>query len=167
MLPTTAGKPDTTARHILQVLAEHAHPDGTNARPSVLRIRYRTGYDERTIQRALQRLHRAGLIALDGRVNGVNRWKLAMSISRPESDWATLETEHEQAKVADSKRRQADRKRHAAAALSGTQNPGQADDVRDAESRRPARKVPASGTQNPDVRDATPPEPPMNHQEPP
>ena len=49
---TEKGKPDTTARHVLQALAEHASPTGTDAHPSVLRIQYRTGYDRTTVQRA-------------------------------------------------------------------------------------------------------------------
>ena len=62
MLRTEKGKPDTTARHVLQALAEHASPTGTDAHPSVLRIQYRTGFDRVTVQRALRRLEKGGLI---------------------------------------------------------------------------------------------------------
>ncbi|MFD8970501.1 helix-turn-helix domain-containing protein [Streptomyces sp. NPDC059568] len=98
MLRTDKGRPDSTARHVLQVLAEHARPDGSNSHPSVLRIQYRTGYDERTVQRALRRLETGGLIKRQGSVNGRTKWKLALHLKRPEFDWAELEAEAEDAK---------------------------------------------------------------------
>jgi len=100
MLLTSKDKPDTTARHVLQALAEHAHPDGTEAHPSVTRLRYRTGYDRRTVQRALRRLEDAKLIERDGAVNGRTRWKLAMKARRPASDWTDLEAEEESERAA-------------------------------------------------------------------
>ncbi|MFE0036796.1 helix-turn-helix domain-containing protein [Streptomyces sp. NPDC059015] len=98
MLRTDKGRPDSTARHVLQVLAEHARPDGSNSHPSNLRIRYRTGYDERTVQRALRRLEQGGLIRRQGTVQGRPKWKLQMHLRRPEFDWAELEAEAEDAK---------------------------------------------------------------------
>ncbi|MFD8687807.1 helix-turn-helix domain-containing protein [Streptomyces sp. NPDC059651] len=98
MLRTDKGRPDSTARHVLQVLAEHARPDGSNSHPSHLRIQYRTGYDERTIQRALRRLESGGLIKGDGSVNGRRRWRLQLHRRRPAFDWAELEAEAEDAK---------------------------------------------------------------------
>ncbi len=98
MLRTDKGRPDSTARHVLQVLAEHARPDGSNSHPSHLRIQYRTGYDERTIQRALRRLETGGLIKSDGSVNGRRRWRLQLHLRRPAFDWAELEAEAEDAK---------------------------------------------------------------------
>lgn len=92
---TEKGKPDTTARHVLQVLAEHAHPDGSEARPSIMRIQYRTGYDRRTVQRALRRLEDAGLIRPEGTKNGCTVYQLALKVERPASDWAALETEEQ------------------------------------------------------------------------
>ncbi|MBB5118708.1 helix-turn-helix domain-containing protein [Streptomyces eurocidicus] len=83
MLRTDKGKPDTTARHVLQALAEHAHKDGSNAHPSLLRIQYRTGYDRRTVQRAQRRLEDAGLISANGAVRGCTRWKLHLEKRRP------------------------------------------------------------------------------------
>ncbi|MEU6535560.1 helix-turn-helix domain-containing protein [Streptomyces sp. NPDC047000] len=99
MLRTDKGRPDSTARHVLQVLAEHARPDGSNSHPSVLRIQYRTGYDERTVQRALRRLETGGLIKQQGAVQGRKKWRLQMQLQRPESDWAELEAEAEDAKM--------------------------------------------------------------------
>ncbi|MYR93062.1 MULTISPECIES: helix-turn-helix domain-containing protein [unclassified Streptomyces] len=98
MLRTDKGRPDSTARHVLQVLAEHARPDGSSSHPSHLRIQYRTGYDERTIQRALRRLETGGLIKSDGSVNGRRRWRLQLHLRRPAFDWAELEAEAEDAK---------------------------------------------------------------------
>lgn len=110
MLRTDKGRPDSTARHVLQVLAEHARPDGSNAHPSHLRIQYRTGYDERTIQRALRRLEAGGLIKSTGSVNGRRRWKLQLHLRRPAFDWAELEAEAE-----DAKKQAAERQRKARA----------------------------------------------------
>ncbi|MFZ3595830.1 helix-turn-helix domain-containing protein [Streptomyces sp. BH104] len=94
MLRTEKGKPDTTARHVLQVLAEHAHADGSNAYPSVLRIGYRTGYNETTIRRALRRLETGGLIFAEGEIKGCTCWRLALGRIRPALDWdALVETE--------------------------------------------------------------------------
>src|SRR5690349_4023008 len=98
MLRTDKGRPDSTARHVLQVLAEHARSDGSNSHPSVLRIQYRTGYDERTVQRALRRLEAGGLIKQQGTVQGRKRWRLQLHLQRPEFDWAELEAEAEEAK---------------------------------------------------------------------
>ncbi|MGW0312063.1 helix-turn-helix domain-containing protein [Streptomyces flavidovirens] len=95
MLRTEKGKPDTTSRHVLQALAEHAHKDGSNAHPSVLRIQYRTGYDRRTVQRALRRLEDAKLISRDGMVQDRIKWQLAMSLTRPASDWEEIERAEE------------------------------------------------------------------------
>ncbi|WP_081655932.1 helix-turn-helix domain-containing protein [Amycolatopsis vancoresmycina] len=174
MLLTEKGKPDTTARLVLVAMAEAAHEDGTNAYPSPLRIHWATGLDERTVSRAIARLERAGLIQQDGTVrSGTKRWTLTIGLRRTDS-WEDCQAAAEKVRRVESDRRQARRVR----ALSGTKNPGQlalgspsesptdrdretseTTYVRDAESRRPALRVPASGTQNPDVRDATPPEP--------
>lgn len=107
MLRTDKGKPDTTARHVLQVLAEHASSTGGNAHPSVLRIQYRTGYDRTTVQRALRRLETGKLIEKDGTVDGRTRYQLAMHLRRSESDWSDLEREEEgfRAAAAERKRR--------------------------------------------------------------
>jgi DNA-binding Lrp family transcriptional regulator len=109
MLATGKGRPDTTARHVLQVLAEHARPDGTEAHPSVLRISYRTGYDERTVQRALRRLEDGRLIKRDGAVQGRTRWKLAMHRVRPGSDWDRLEAAAERARESAAERQRRSR----------------------------------------------------------
>ncbi|MFG2963542.1 hypothetical protein ACGFZS_09660 [Streptomyces sp. NPDC048288] len=108
MLRTEKDRPDSTARHVLQVLAEHARPDGSNAHPSILRIQYRTGYDERTVQRAERRLEAGGLIKRTGTRQGRPVWKLQMHMRRPEFDWAELEAEAE-----DGRKQAAERQRRA------------------------------------------------------
>jgi DNA-binding transcriptional ArsR family regulator len=109
MLRTEKGKPDTTARHVLQALAEHASPTGTDAHPSVLRIQYRTGYDRTTVQRALRRLEKGGLIAKDGTVESRTRWKLAMHLCRPATDWSDLEREEGEFRAAAAERKRRSR----------------------------------------------------------
>ncbi|MET9445533.1 helix-turn-helix domain-containing protein, partial [Streptomyces sp. NPDC006610] len=109
MLRTEKGKPDTTARHVLQALAEHASPTGTDAHPSVLRIQYRTGFDRATVQRALRRLEKGGLIAKDGVREGRTRYKLAMGLRRPATDWADLEREEDEFRAAAAERKRRSR----------------------------------------------------------
>jgi DNA-binding Lrp family transcriptional regulator len=106
---TEKGKPDTTARHILQALAEHASPAGTDAHPSVLRIQYRTGFDRATVQRALRRLEKAGLIVRDGTREGRTRYKLAMELCRPATDWNDLEREEDEFRAAAAERKRRSR----------------------------------------------------------
>lgn len=114
MLRTEKGKPDTTARHVLQVLAEHARADGTNSHPSVLRIQYRTGYDRTTVQRALRRLEIGELIYKTGSVEGRTKWRLALGARRPETDWAALEREEDADRAAASERKRRSRAKHVA-----------------------------------------------------
>ena len=109
MLRTASGKPDATARHVLQALAEHARKDGTNTHPSVTRLQYRTGFDRRTVQRALRRLQDAGLISPDGTVQDRTRWKLHMHLLRPASDWDELERAEEDSREAATARKRRSR----------------------------------------------------------
>ncbi|MFJ9461060.1 helix-turn-helix domain-containing protein [Kitasatospora sp. NPDC101447] len=91
MLLTEKGKPATTARHVLGVLAEFARRDGTNAHPSLARLQYRTGFNRRTIQRSLDLLEDGTLIEQTGTTDGgVPIWKLAMHLRRPASDWEEI-----------------------------------------------------------------------------
>lgn len=109
MLRTDKGKADTTARHILQALAEHAHPDGTNTCPSVLRLQYRTGYDRTTVQRALRRLEAGGLIRKDGMTESRTRWALEIHLTRPATDWKELEREEDEFRAAAAERKRRSR----------------------------------------------------------
>lgn len=177
VLLTDKGHPDTTARAVLVVLAEHAGEDGKGARPSVLRIRFASGYNDRTVQRAIARLESNGLIIRTGTwEDGVAVWSLAMHLERPETVWTDLCADVDNLRITETAARTNRRIRSRTASLSGTQNPGHSDEqisdesprseapevpvsdlVRDAESTCPGRRIP-------DVRDATPPEPPTkNH----
>lgn len=131
---TEKGKPDTTARHVLQALAEHAKPDGTNSHPSVLRVQYRTGYDRTTVQRALRRLENSALIARDGTVDGRTRWKLAMELRRPATDWGELEREENEFRAAAAERKRRSRSKTVTHAESVTVTGVKAVTVTDAES---------------------------------
>ncbi|MFJ8923905.1 helix-turn-helix domain-containing protein [Streptomyces sp. NPDC102415] len=131
---TEKGKPDTTGRHVLQVLAEYANPDGTNAHPSVLRIQFRSGYDRTTVQRALRRLEKSGLIRRDGSVDGRTRWRLAMELVRPESDWTDLEREENDFRAAAAERKRRSRSRGVTGAESVTVTDSKGVTVTDAES---------------------------------
>ena len=104
MLLTDKGKPDTTARHVLAALAERASATGRRAYPSLLDIQYRTGYDRRTVQRALRRLEDAGLITADGVMSNCTIYHLSMHLMRPESDRAGLEAEEMLRKEGDARR---------------------------------------------------------------
>ncbi|MFE7485535.1 helix-turn-helix domain-containing protein [Streptomyces sp. NPDC057552] len=117
---TEKGKPDTTGRHVLQVLAEYANPAGANTHPSVLRIQFRTGYDRTTVQRALRRLEKAGLIRRDGSVDNRTRWQLAMEMVRPASDWADLEREENEYRTAAAERKRRSRSKGVTGAESVT-----------------------------------------------
>lgn len=134
MLRTEKGKPDTTARHVLQALAEHARSDGTNSHPSILRIQYRTGYDRTTVQRALRRLEKGGLIARDGMTESRTRWKLAMHLRRPASDWTDLEREEDDFRAAAAERKRRSRSKGVTHSESVTVTGGEGVTVTDAES---------------------------------
>ncbi|MFG3173699.1 helix-turn-helix domain-containing protein [[Kitasatospora] papulosa] len=131
---TEKGKADTTARHVLQVLAEHASPTGSNAHPSVLRIQFRTGYDRTTVQRAERRLERAGLIRRDGTVEGRTKWQLAMELVRPASDWSDLEREEDDFRAAAAERKRRSRSKGVTDAKSVTVTDSKGVTVTDAES---------------------------------
>jgi DNA-binding transcriptional ArsR family regulator len=131
---TEKGKADTTARHVLQALAEHASPTGTDAHPSVLRIQYRTGYDRATVQRALRRLEKAGLITKDGMVESRTRYKLAMELLRPASDWSDLKREEDEFRAAAAERKRRSRAKGVTHAESVTVTDGEGVTVTHAES---------------------------------
>ncbi|MFD5419439.1 helix-turn-helix domain-containing protein [Streptomyces sp. NPDC127069] len=112
MLRTPAGKFDTTARHVLQAMAEHADAKGKNCHPSEIRLQYRTGYDRRTVQRARRRLEDAKLIIRDGMVQDRIKYKLSMHLLRDASDWEELEREEAASKEAAAERKRRSRAKH-------------------------------------------------------
>lgn len=129
MLLTDKGKPDTTARHVLQALSEHASKTGTNAYPSITRLQYRTGYDRRTVQRALRRLEAAEIISAAGDNGGRTIWTLAMQLKRPESDWSEIEQQEQRQKEATAARVRRHREKRVTPSAPVTET--HADDVTD------------------------------------
>ncbi|SCF19565.1 hypothetical protein GA0074695_4231 [Micromonospora viridifaciens] len=163
MLRTKSGKPDTTARAVLVARAERADEFGRDSHAAIEDVIWRTGYDERTIQRAEDRLEAAGLLVRDGTTQfGTTRWNLAMSQKRDPAERAEIETAIEKRKSDNAARERA--RRAAARAKGPITNPGRmdpastrvdGDDPRvDADSTR--------GDLNATRVDATPPEPPTN-----
>lgn len=114
MLRTEAGKPDTSARMVLVVLAEKANENGCNAYPSAALISDATGMDERTVERAIRRLESAGLLIRAGLSQyGSTNWWLNMSAKRPESERESLRIGRDAEKRRQSKLRQERRLRAA------------------------------------------------------
>lgn len=105
MLRTAAGKPDTTARAVLVARAERADEDGRNSHAAIADVVWRTGYDERTVQRAEDRLEAAGLLVRDGVTRaGTTRWNLNMALLRDESERAEIEAAIESRKASEAAR---------------------------------------------------------------
>lgn len=162
MLLTEKGKPDTTARHVLVVLAECAHADGSEARPSIMSIQHRTGYDRRTVQRALRRLQGAGLIIAEGSKYDCTIYRLPLRLERPATDWTDLEAEEERQRGSDAERQRRSRAKRVTHSDSVTVTDADSvtgRDVTHSNDVSHALSVPTSRTQNPDVTHATPPYP--------
>lgn len=88
----TAPVDDPTARHVLLVLACHAKPDGSDARPSDAAIVAETGYHRATVIRARQLLERDGLIIRDGTFRRSIVWQLALWRTVAERDMSQSAT---------------------------------------------------------------------------
>lgn len=156
-LATGKGKPDASARQVLSVLAEHADKYGTDSYPTPPRIRYATGLALRTIDDALKRLERAGLIVRDGVVyTGAIRWKLNMSMVRPEAEWHLLLAQIEEEKRGEADRVRAFRDRQASL---HREERTETDDVR-TQSDSVRTQFDSVGTSSVAPE---PPEPPVNH----
>lgn len=82
MLTTERGHKDTTARFVLVALADKAHGDPPVSYVSVPVLGVITGFDRTVIQRALDRLSVAGLIAVAGKRGKTIVWRLDMSQTR-------------------------------------------------------------------------------------
>lgn len=151
MLTTAAGKKDTTARFVLVALAEHADKTAPRPRthPSLALLRFETGFDMKTAQRALSRLAAGGLITAVGTVGGgVTEWELHTEVVRPASDRDEIDAEVQA-------HRERDRERKRKPPGSGALRP----EVRGAASGNdePSGALnPDSGTQSPEFRDAEP-----------
>ena len=55
---------DHSEQSVVIALADHAHDDGTNIRPSVARIAWKTGYSDRQVRRILAGLRDKGFLVL-------------------------------------------------------------------------------------------------------
>lgn len=164
MLRTKSGHPDATARAVLVARAERADEFGRDSHASVVDVIWRTGYDERTVQRAEDRLEKAGLLVRDGTTRfGTPRWNLDMSKKRDPAERDVIEAAIEGRKSTNAARERARREAQKAARTT-------ADDTHRVDS--PSTRVDANSTRvdSPSTRvdlndtrvDATPPEPPMN-----
>jgi DNA-binding transcriptional MocR family regulator len=74
--PAEVKGPDLTA---LIILAEHAHDDGSEARPGIPTIARLARISERSVERALKRLEKAGLIRGKRRSGKATIWTLDMT----------------------------------------------------------------------------------------
>jgi hypothetical protein len=68
-----------TAKVVLLGVANHAHPDGSEAYPSIKRLAEYACCDDRTVTRALRKLESEGWILRDGKgPRGQNKYRLAI-----------------------------------------------------------------------------------------
>ncbi len=68
-----------TDKYVLLAYADHAGHDGGNIFPAVATVASKTGYTERTVQRATRRLEKIGLLIPDGAAkSGTNKWRVNM-----------------------------------------------------------------------------------------
>ena len=49
---------------VMLALADHAHEDGTGIKPSIIRIAWKTGYSERSVQNIMSQLRRLGILVV-------------------------------------------------------------------------------------------------------
>lgn len=153
MLRTEAGKPDTTARAVLVARAERAGVNGENSHAAVEDVVWRTGYDDRTVQRAQERLEGAGLMVRDGVTDfGTIRWNLNMTLKRPDEERDEIRADILRRRADHAKREQIRRDR-----LREARGPRA-----DSASARVDLKY-ARGDGDSARADAVPPEPPTNH----
>lgn len=162
ILLTEKGKPDTTARHVLAVLAECAQADGSEARPALVTLQHRTGYDRRTIQRALRRLESGLLIIVTGTKHECTVYRMAMHRERPLSDLADLKAEEERQRGQDAERQRRSRAKRVTHSNDVTVTDADSvteRDVTHADDVSHAFSVPTSRILRPDVTHGTPPYP--------
>ena len=92
MLLTAKGKPDITSRTVLIARAERADEFGRDSHAGIEDVMWRTGCDERTVQRAERRLEAAGLMVRDGVTRwGIPRWNLDMTLRRDPAERAAVD----------------------------------------------------------------------------
>lgn len=69
---------DPAARHVLLVLACHAKPDGSGARPTLKATAAETGLHRATVIRARNQLEEAGIITRTGTIRRATVWQLEL-----------------------------------------------------------------------------------------
>lgn len=66
-------------KYVLLAYADHADHDGRNIYPSVPRMAWKTGYDDRAVQRITKKLINKGILARDGEgPNGTNLYRIVL-----------------------------------------------------------------------------------------
>jgi hypothetical protein len=70
----------TREKFVLLAYADHANHDGSSIYPAVETVAKKTGYNERTVQRATQELVKMGILIKDGfGPKGTHRWQINKS----------------------------------------------------------------------------------------
>ena len=78
-------------KFVLLAYADHADHTGGNVYPSIGLIAWKTGYSERSVQRATHELEEAGIMLQTGRAqHNVKRWRILTSKLPKRTDWATI-----------------------------------------------------------------------------
>lgn len=169
MLRTSSGKPDTTTRAVLIARAERADKDGKDSHAAISDVVWRTGYDERTVQRAERRLEEAGLLVKAGVTTwGTTRWDLDMSKERDESERAELEAELAEKRAAHAERERSRRaskkaaKSDAEPASHGGSKPVDSEMRAEFKSARADSEYARADSAS-ERAYSVPPEPPLNH----
>lgn len=152
----TSGKPDTTARGVLVARAERADEHGRDSHAAVEDIIWRTGYDERTIQRAEDRLEAARLIVRDGVTRfGTIRWNLDLTQRRDPAERDEIEAAIVRRKADNATRERTRRSRQRKERADSASTRGDAENTR---GDSPSTRADSGSTRV----DAAPPEPPRN-----
>lgn len=113
------GTPDTTAHHVLLVMATYADPDGTNIRPSLATLTKKSHLTkQRTTTDALRRLEDAKLIIRSGELTGGTvvwrlNYDLPIDVDTTAEEFAERRA-RELAKQAERQKRYRDKQRDAA-----------------------------------------------------
>lgn len=107
ILTSDAGRRNSSAAHVLQILAYHADTDGV-AWPSPERLEQETGLGTSAVRDALTALEDGGLVEREV-VDGVTRWRLQMDRQRDvpiqQEIREKIERRQEQARLRQAKRR--------------------------------------------------------------
>lgn len=107
MLRTPSGEPDVAARFVLVARAERADKDGRNTFAGRNDVARSTGYAERTVRHADQRLEEAGLLVRGGVSRlGTVLWHLDMTRKQSDTDSSPTDDRAERKRKANADRQQ-------------------------------------------------------------